>query len=64
MIRCPICMRKVHGEPIEGDERPCVIPAGVRCFELGFERLRHRLEQLESDPVVRGRIAVMELANA
>ena len=60
--RCNICQRPIAGEPLEGDERPCYMQAGLRCYELGFERLTAKLERLQSDPVIRGRIDVMELA--
>ncbi len=61
---CPICLRPKRGEPLQDDERPCYQQGGQRCYELGYERLAAKLERLESDPVIRGRVDVMELAGA
>lgn len=57
--RCPVCLRPYDATTVE---RPCSVPLGQRCFELGFERLRKRVELLEADPVIASRI--LELPNA
>ncbi len=45
--RCPICARPVLGQEAK-DERPCSVPGGQRCYELGFERVSLLLERAKT----------------
>lgn len=59
--RCPVCHRPRLGSSV-GDERPCHVPLGPRCYEVGYDRLKARLAKLEADPVIKGRVAVIDMA--
>jgi hypothetical protein len=61
--RCAVCGRPRLGSPPSA-ERPCHVPLGPRCYEVAYDRLKARLGKLATDPVIKGRIAVIEMEEA